>query len=117
MAVAHVEEAAALNFVGGEWRRGRSSESYEVFNPATAEVLARVNLAGRDDVAAAVDAASAAFPEWRRTPPQSRVQYLFRFKQLLEQHADEIATLTTQENGKTLAESRGELQRGIENVE
>jgi malonate-semialdehyde dehydrogenase (acetylating) / methylmalonate-semialdehyde dehydrogenase len=117
MAVAHVEESAALNFVGGEWRRGHSSEAYEVFNPATADVLARVNLAGREDVDAAVQAASAAFPEWRRTPPQSRVQYLFRFKQLLEQHGDEVARLTTQENGKTFAEARAELQRGIENVE
>jgi malonate-semialdehyde dehydrogenase (acetylating)/methylmalonate-semialdehyde dehydrogenase len=117
MAVAQLEETAALNCVGGEWCRGRSSEPYEVFNPATAEVLARVHLAGREDVDAAVSAAAAAFPEWRRTPPQSRIQFLFRFKQLLEQHADEIARLTTQENGKTFAESRAELQRGIENVE
>jgi malonate-semialdehyde dehydrogenase (acetylating)/methylmalonate-semialdehyde dehydrogenase len=114
MAVAELE---ALNFVGGEWHRSRSSESIDVFNPANAEVLARVPLASGDDVAAAVAAAKAAFPAWRRTPPQNRVQYLFRFKQLLEQHADEIARLTTQENGKTFAESRAELQRGIENVE
>src|SRR5689334_7894649 len=112
-----VVELEALNFVGGEWHRSRSSESIDVFNPANAEVLARVPLAGSDDVAAAVDAAKAAFPRWRRTPPQDRAQYLFRFKQLLEQHADEIARLTTQENGKTLVESRAELQRGIENVE
>jgi len=110
-------ENAALNCVGGEWRRGNSSDAFEVFNPATAEVLARINLAGGDDVAAAVASASAAFPEWRRTPPQNRIQFLFKFKQLLEQHADEIARLTTQENGKTVAESRAELQRGIENVE
>jgi malonate-semialdehyde dehydrogenase (acetylating) / methylmalonate-semialdehyde dehydrogenase len=112
-----VAELQALNYVGGEWRRSRSSESIDVFNPANAEVLARVPLAGSDDVAAAVAAARAAFPGWRHTPPQNRVQYLFRFKQLLEQHTDEIARLTTQENGKTLAESRAELQRGIENVE
>ncbi len=106
-----------LNCIGGEWRHGGSSDSTEVFNPATAEVLAKVAWAGHDDVAAAVSAASAAFPAWRRTPPQDRVQFLFKFKRLLEQHADEIARLTTQENGKTLAESRAELQRGIENVE
>jgi malonate-semialdehyde dehydrogenase (acetylating)/methylmalonate-semialdehyde dehydrogenase len=116
MAIAPIE-SAALNCVGGEWRRGGSSESFEVFNPATAEVLAKVDLAGRDDVGAAVAAASAAFPEWRRTPPQNRVQYLFKFKRLLEEQVDEIARLTTQENGKTLAESRAELQRGIENLE
>jgi len=116
MATAQVE-SAALNCVGGEWRRGSSPESFDVFNPATGEVLARPALAGREDVAAAVAAASAAFPEWRRTPPQSRVQYLFKFKQLLEEHGDDIARLTTRENGKTFAESRAELQRGIENVE
>src|SRR4029077_802743 len=59
----------------------------------------------------------AAFPEWRRTPAQERIQYLFRFRQLLQEHSEEIARLTTLENGKTLAEARAELQRGIENVE
>jgi malonate-semialdehyde dehydrogenase (acetylating)/methylmalonate-semialdehyde dehydrogenase len=110
-------QTEALNYFGGEWRRSRSSEFSDVFNPATAEVLARVPLAQNEDVASAVSAASAAFPEWRRTPAQNRIQYLFRFRNLLEQHADEIARLTTQENGKTLGEARAELQRGIENVE
>ncbi len=68
-------------------------------------------------MAAAVDAASAAFPEWRATPAPERIQYLFRLKQLLEERFEEIARITTMENGKTLAESRGELRRGIENVE
>ncbi len=69
------------------------------------------------EVDAAVAAAREAFPGWRRMPPQERIQFLFRFKRLLEQNLDEIARLTTQENGKTLAESKAELQRGIENVE
>jgi malonate-semialdehyde dehydrogenase (acetylating)/methylmalonate-semialdehyde dehydrogenase len=107
----------AVNFVAGEWRTGGSDSIVEIKNPATAETLAAVALAGADDVDAAVSAAATAFPAWRRTPPQERIQYLFRFKRLLEEHADEIARLTTQENGKTLAESRAELQRGIENVE
>jgi malonate-semialdehyde dehydrogenase (acetylating) / methylmalonate-semialdehyde dehydrogenase len=110
-------EIEASNYIGGEWYRSLSSESIDILNPATAELLARVPLAGRDDVAMAVGAASAAFPEWRRTPPQNRIHFLFKFKHLLEQHSDEIARLTTQENGKTLAESRAELQRAIENVE
>src|SRR5690349_2015276 len=114
MAVAEVE---ALNYVAGEWHRSRSSDFMEIFNPATTELLARVPLAGRDDVAEAVSAASRAFPAWRRTPPQNRIQYLFKFKQLLEGHSEEIARLITEENGKTLVESRAELQRGIENVE
>jgi len=107
----------ALNFVGGTWHTGHSADVLDVLNPATSEVLAKVPLASAEDTNAAVAAASAAFPEWRRTPPQSRIQYLFKFRQLLEQHAEEIARLCTQENGKTFAESRAELARGIENVE
>lgn len=106
-----------LNYIGGDWRAGSSSESANIFNPATAEVLAEAPLADATDINAAVSAASAAFPAWRRTPPQNRIQFLFKFRALLEQHGDEIARLTTQENGKTFAESRAELQRGIENVE
>jgi len=106
-----------LNYIGGDWRAGSSSENANVFNPATNEVLAKAALADATDVNAAVAAASAAFPEWRRTPPQNRIQFLFKFRALLEQHGDEIARLTTQENGKTFTESRAELQRGIENVE
>ena len=97
-------------------RRARPPAA-EITNPATAEVAGQPALAEQDDVNAAVAAASAAFPAWRQTPPQERIQYLFKFKQLLQEHADEIARLTTMENGKTLAEARAELQRGIENVE
>ena len=107
----------APHFIGGDWQRGQSTDCMDVLNPATAEVLASVPLAGAADVDAAVSAAREAFPGWRRTPPQDRIQFLFRFKALLEQHAGEIARLITQENGKTLAESRAELQRSIENVE
>lgn len=106
-----------LNYIGGDWRAGSSSENANVFNPATSEVLAKGALADAADVNAAVAAASAAFPGWRRTPPQNRIQFLFKFRALLEQRGDEIARLTTQENGKTFTESRAELQRGIENVE
>jgi malonate-semialdehyde dehydrogenase (acetylating) / methylmalonate-semialdehyde dehydrogenase len=107
----------ALNCIGGDWRRGGSPETFAVHNPATAELLAELPLADARDVDAAVAAASAAFPAWRRTPPQNRIQFLFKFRALLEQHASEIARLCTEENGKTFAESRAELQRGIENVE
>jgi len=80
-------------------------------------VLAQVPLSDAADVALATQAAAAAFPEWRRTPPEERVQYLFGLKELLEEHAEEIARILTMENGKTLAESRGELRRSVENVE
>jgi malonate-semialdehyde dehydrogenase (acetylating) / methylmalonate-semialdehyde dehydrogenase len=107
----------AANYIGGEWQRAGSSASVEILNPATSESLASLALAERAEVGAAVDAASAAFPAWRRVPPQERIQYLFRFKQLLHDHAEDIARMTTMENGKTLVEARAELQRGIENVE
>jgi malonate-semialdehyde dehydrogenase (acetylating)/methylmalonate-semialdehyde dehydrogenase len=107
----------AAHYIGGEWRRGSMGAQAEILNPATAEPLATLALAAQDDVAAAVAAAAAAFPAWRRTPPQERIQYLFRFKQLLHESAEDIARITTMENGKTLGESRAELQRGIENVE
>lgn len=112
-----ISELEALNCVGGAWHPGRSSKTFDVFDPATSEVLTTYALADATDAQRAVEAAAAAFPEWRRTPPQSRIQYLFRFRQLLQDHADEIARSITRENGKTLAEARAELQRGIENVE
>jgi malonate-semialdehyde dehydrogenase (acetylating)/methylmalonate-semialdehyde dehydrogenase len=106
-----------LNYIGGEWRRPLSPPGLEVVNPATGELLA-VSPAGSDvDVQAAVRAAAAAFPAWRSVPPAERIQHLFRLKHLLEEHFEEIARIITTENGKTLAESRGELRRGIENVE
>jgi len=105
------------NYLNGQWQRSTAEEYVEVINPATAEVLALVPLSGAADVALATQAAAAAFPEWRRTPPEERVQYLFRLKRLLEEHAEEIARILTGENGKTLAESRGEVRRAIENVE
>lgn len=108
---------SAINFIGGQWRQSKSSTVTDITNPATSDKVASIPLAEADEVAAAVRAAAEAFPMWRRTPPQERIQYLFRFKQLLQQHADQIARITTVENGKTLTESRAELQRGIENVE
>ncbi|MGA2718547.1 MAG: CoA-acylating methylmalonate-semialdehyde dehydrogenase [Candidatus Acidiferrales bacterium] len=108
---------ALRNHFGGEWKPSNSAESLGVMNPATSELLARVPLGAAGDVDAAVRAAAAAYPEWRRTPPQDRIQYLFKLKQLLEDNVEEIARICTTENGKTLTESRAELRRAIENVE
>ena len=105
------------NYVNGAWRRPTTTEYADVKNPATAELLARVPISNAADVDAAVQAAAAAFPAWRRTPAGERVQYLFKLKNLLEEHIDELARLITLENGKTFGESRAELRRGIENVE
>jgi malonate-semialdehyde dehydrogenase (acetylating)/methylmalonate-semialdehyde dehydrogenase len=106
-----------LNFVGGAWVRAAATEELPVTNPATAEVMARTPLSSAADVDAAVEAAAKAFPAWRATPPGDRIQYLFKLKVLLEEHADELARTITNECGKTYEESLGEVRRGIENVE
>ena len=105
------------NYFGGRWHKPVGTDLLPVLDPATNEVVAEVTLSSAADVNAAVDAAQAAFPEWRRTPPEERIQYLFKLKQLLEVHLEDLARTITLENGKTLAESRGELRRAIENVE
>jgi malonate-semialdehyde dehydrogenase (acetylating)/methylmalonate-semialdehyde dehydrogenase len=105
------------NYINGQWADSRASEWRDVVNPATGEVLASVPLADAAEVNAAIEAAAAAFPAWRRTPPEDRIQPLFKLKFLLEEHIDEIARIITQENGKTFAEAKTEMRRAIENVE
>jgi malonate-semialdehyde dehydrogenase (acetylating)/methylmalonate-semialdehyde dehydrogenase len=105
------------NFIGGKWIPSPRTDSLPLVNPATGEALGRVPLSGQAEVDAAVQAARAAFPAWRRTPPVVRARYLFALKTLLEAHFDEIAAIVTQENGKTIDEARGSVRRGIENVE
>ena len=117
MSVAAPPVTKLTNYINGQWTDSRSSEWRDVVNPATGEVLASVPMADAAEVATAVEAAAAAFPEWRRTPPEDRIQPLFRLKMLLEEHIDELGRLITIENGKTLSEAKGELRRAIENVE
>lgn len=88
-----------------------------VFNPATGEAEKSVLLASKSTVEEAIASAQAAFPEWRNTPPIKRARIMFRFKELLEQNADEICRLIGEEHGKISHDAAGELQRGIENVE
>jgi malonate-semialdehyde dehydrogenase (acetylating)/methylmalonate-semialdehyde dehydrogenase len=105
------------NFIDGKWTDSPSSEWRDVVNPATGEVLAQVPLADAAEVNRAVEASAAAFPEWRRTPPEDRIQPLFKLKMLLEEHIGDIARIITQENGKTCTEAKAEMRRAIENVE
>ena len=104
------------NFIGGQWVKA-NAEQLDVINPASADVIGRVGLSPGDVVAQAVEAGQQAFEEWRRVPVGERIQPLFRLKQLLEDHLDELARIITNECGKTYAESVGELRRGIENIE
>lgn len=105
------------NYVGGQWVDVNATETQEVRNPATDDVLARVPLSGPADVDAAVAAATAAYPSWRSTPPAERARYFFKLRQLLEENREELARLIVTEMGKTLDDARGEVQRGIDNVE
>jgi malonate-semialdehyde dehydrogenase (acetylating)/methylmalonate-semialdehyde dehydrogenase len=105
------------NFINGHWESPGSTQSVAVTNPATGETVAHTPLSSPADVDRAAQAASAALADWRRTPATERVQPLYRLKGLLERDFDEIARTITIECGKTLAESRGELQRAVENVE
>jgi malonate-semialdehyde dehydrogenase (acetylating) / methylmalonate-semialdehyde dehydrogenase len=105
------------NYINGQWCASNATEYLEVINPATIEILAKVPLSPASEVNEAVDAAAEAFVTWRRTPPQERVQYLFKLKNLLEEHFEDLARTITLECGKTLGESEGEMRRAIENVE
>ena len=105
------------NYINGQWCASTATEYLEVINPATAEVLAKVPLSLASEVNQAAEAAAEAFVTWRRTPPPERVQYLFKLKNLLEEHFEDLARTITLECGKTLAESKGEMRRAIENVE
>ncbi|MCY3999461.1 MAG: CoA-acylating methylmalonate-semialdehyde dehydrogenase [Bacteroidetes bacterium] len=104
-------------YIGGTWKLSVSDDLLNVINPATAETLSRVPMASRDDVHLAVTNAQEAFKGWRRTPVTERSHYLYAFRAKLEEYFEEIARVMTLECGKTIAESRGELRRGIENVE
>jgi len=94
-----------------------NARTQDVFNPSTGEVEKQVSLASKETVEEAIAAAKAAYPAWRDTPPARRARVMFRFKELLEQNADKICRLIGEEHGKIVHDARGELQRGIENVE
>jgi malonate-semialdehyde dehydrogenase (acetylating)/methylmalonate-semialdehyde dehydrogenase len=105
------------HFIGGQEVAGKSGRSADVFNPATGEVQAKVALASKAELDAAVKVAAEAFPKWAGTPPLTRARIMFKFKQLADEHADEIAAAITAEHGKVLSDAKGELIRGLEVVE
>jgi len=104
------------HFINGQSVPG-SGRSQDVFNPAIGQAIRKVALASKATVEEAISAAEAAFPEWRDTPPIKRARIMFRFKELLEQNADEVVALITEEHGKVLNDAHGEFMRGVENVE
>jgi malonate-semialdehyde dehydrogenase (acetylating)/methylmalonate-semialdehyde dehydrogenase len=114
---ARVATTTVRNHVGGRWVEPAGGETLDVRNPATGDVIATCPLADAATVDETVRAAAAAYPSWRAVPPQERARYFFRLRDLLEANRDELARLITIDMGKTLEDSRGEVQRGIENIE
>jgi malonate-semialdehyde dehydrogenase (acetylating) / methylmalonate-semialdehyde dehydrogenase len=103
--------------VNGKTAESRSNRFGDVYNPATGEVQARVSLASKAEVDAAVAAAAAAFPAWSQTPPLQRARVMFRFKALVEANIDKLAATLTSEHGKVLSDAKGSCIRGLEVVE
>ncbi|MGB7342215.1 MAG: aldehyde dehydrogenase family protein [Phototrophicaceae bacterium] len=102
------------NFIGGAWVDSQSGATFDSVNPATEEVVATVAMGNKNDIAAAVDAAQAAYDKWRLTPAPRRGEILFRVAELLRERKDELAQLMTKEMGKIIAETAGDVQEAID---
>ncbi len=102
------------NFIGGEWMDAASGETFESLSPATGESIGVFPKSGPEDVDRAVEAARAAFEEWRLVPAPRRGEILFRFGQLLAEHKEDLAQLMAREMGKVLPEARGDVQEAID---
>ena len=105
------------HFINGQHQDGQSGRFNTIFNPSLGEESAQVALATEAEVNAAVAAASAAFPGWAATNPQRRARVMFAFKALLEANMDELAQLLSEQHGKVIADSKGDVQRGLEVIE
>jgi malonate-semialdehyde dehydrogenase (acetylating)/methylmalonate-semialdehyde dehydrogenase len=105
------------HFIAGKPVKGASGRFGDVFDPSTGEVQARVPFAAKGELRSAVEAALKVFPEWSAVNPQRRARVLFNFKTLVEKNMDELARMLSSEHGKVLADSRGDIQRGIEVIE
>ncbi len=105
------------HYIDGKKVEGKSGRMGDIFNPATGDVTAQLPLATADEVRAVIHSSAAALPGWAATPPARRTQVLFKFRELLIEHTDELAELLSAEHGKTIPDAKGELDRGIEVVE
>jgi malonate-semialdehyde dehydrogenase (acetylating) / methylmalonate-semialdehyde dehydrogenase len=105
------------HFIGGKHVKGTSGRTGDVFQPMTGDVIAKVALASRADVRTAVDNAKAAQPAWANTNPQRRARVLFKFLELVQRDNEQLADLLAREHGKTIADAKGDIQRGVEVVE
>jgi malonate-semialdehyde dehydrogenase (acetylating)/methylmalonate-semialdehyde dehydrogenase len=112
-----MSEQILKNYINGKWTNSVSNKYREVLNPATAEILAKVPVSNVSELDEAVQIAHKAFQDWRKVPVTKRIQYLFKLKELMESNFEELARCITEEHGKVIEESRGEMRRAIENVE
>lgn len=105
------------NYIGGQWVASQATETIDVVNPATKELIAKVPVSTREELDHAAEVAHQAFESWKEVAVPKRARILFKFQQLLLENKDELAAIITKENGKNTTEALGEVQRGIENVE
>jgi malonate-semialdehyde dehydrogenase (acetylating) / methylmalonate-semialdehyde dehydrogenase len=105
------------HWIGGTRQQGTSGRFGDVYNPATGQIQAKVRLAGRDDVDAAVTTARAAFATWSQTSLSARTQILFEFRHLVREHKQLLAEMISDEHGKVVSDAAGEVQRGLEVIE
>lgn len=112
-----VDVPVLKNYINGEWIESKSNDIRDVINPATGEVIAKVPMSTVEETEEAIKAANKAFARWRRTIPVTRARYFFEMKSMMEDNFEDLARQVVIENGKTIDEARGEIRRGIENVE
>lgn len=103
--------------IDGQWMTSESEAFLPVMNPATGEMLSKVPFGLKEEVDRAAISSQNAFQKWKEVPLSERVQYLFRMKHVFEEHFEELARINTQNHGKTVVESRGDVRRTIENIE
>src|SRR5207248_6205866 len=103
--------------IDGRFETSAGNHVGEVFNPSTGRVQAHVPYCTAADIDRAVSAAATAFPAWSETPAVERARVMFRFRERLQARFDELAAVVTREHGKTAAEARAEMKRGVEMVE
>ncbi len=104
-------------FVGGEWKTSLSSVTHPVFNPSTGQVISMIPYSTKEEVDEATGSAHEAFQKWKTLPIGERVKYLFRMKDAFERHFEELAALNSENHGKTMVESRGDVRRTIDNID
>ncbi|MDV2440438.1 CoA-acylating methylmalonate-semialdehyde dehydrogenase [Acinetobacter gerneri] len=115
--MSNIQSSTAKLLINGQFVESKTSEWQDIVNPANQEVIGRVPFATMDEVDAAIASAQAAFATWRHTPIQARMRIMLKLQDLIRANMKDIARVLTAEQGKTLADAEGDIQRGLEVVE